>query len=217
MKIDAVILAKSTMWGKFCVAGIDIHSGMWVRFVGYEDGEPLDDSQMMFLNNGGSCEPLDVARVRVAKRIPSRNHAEDCMIERDGWLRLGRMTIQDVLKIHDEEEYRYIYGNDREYLTEEEMQEKRFRYSLILVRAENLILHIERNRSNELKCRAEFVHHGRPYRDIRVTDTEYEAEHVRDGQRIGDAFLVMSMPVKPFYINGIGRYYKLIAKIFPLR
>ena len=213
MNIDAVLMAKSTMWGKFCTAGIDIHSGMWVRFVGYGDGDPLDDSQMMFLNDGGSCEPLDVARVRVAKRVPGKNHTEDCMIERDGWLRLGRMTIQDVLKIHDEEEYRYIYGNGREYLTEEEMQQKRFRYSLILVRAENLTLRIKQSFEGQKRVRAEFVHHGRPYQDIRVTDTEYEPENVRDGQRIGTAFLVMSMPVKPFK----GRYYKLIAKIFPLR
>ncbi len=212
MKIDTVLMAKSTMWGKFCTAGIDIRSGMWVRFVGYGDGDPLDDSQMMFLNNGGSCEPLDVARVRIAKRIPHKNHTEDCMIERDGWLRLGRMTIHDVLRVHPEEEYRYIYGNDREYLTEQEMQEKRFRYSLILVRAENLTLSIRQNWEGQKRVRAEFVHHGRLYRDIRVTDTEYEPENVRDGQRIGDAFLVMSMPVKSFQ----GRYYKLIAKIFPL-
>ena len=213
MKIDTVILAKSTMWGKFCTAGIDIHSGMWVRFVGYKDGDPLDDSQMMFLNDGGSCEPLDVARVRIAKRIPRGNHTEDCMIERDAWLRLGRMTIQEVLRVHPEEEYRYIYGNEREYLTELEMLEKRFRYSLILIRAENLVIHFELNREGKIRGRADFIHHGRAYSKIRVTDTEYEPETLREEQNIGDAFLVMSMPVKPFN----GRYYKLIAKIFPLR
>ena len=81
MKIDAVILAKSNMWGNYCVAGIDISSGRWVRFVSYGDGEPLNDSQMMFVNAPGSCEPLDLARVRVAKRLPHANHTEDCMIE----------------------------------------------------------------------------------------------------------------------------------------
>ena len=211
MKIDAVILAKSTMWGNFCVAGIDIHSGMWVRFVSYGDGEPLNDSQMMFINAAGSCEPLDVARIRIAKRLPKHNHSEDCMIERDAWLKLGRFTIYDVLKIHDEEEYRYIFGNNREYVTEQEMHELRHRYSLILVKAENLTLHTERNRQNELKTRAEFIHHGRQYKYIRVTDPEYEYDSDRECVKIGDAYLAMSMPVKPFR----GRYYKLVAKIFP--
>ena len=211
MKIDAVILAKSAVWGNFCVAGIDIHSGMWVRFVSYSDGEPLNDSQMMFINAPGSCNPLDVARIRIAKRLPKHNHSEDCMIERDAWLKLGRISIHDVLKIHEDEEYRYIFGSDREYLSEQEMHELRHRYSLILVKAENLTLHTERNYSNELKTRAEFTHQGRHYRYIRVTDPEYEYASDRESVNIGDAYLAMSMPVKPF----MGRYYKLVAKIFP--
>ncbi|MBQ7155447.1 MAG: hypothetical protein IJR85_07850 [Synergistaceae bacterium] len=209
MKIDAVILAKSTMWGKFCVAGIDIHSGMWVRFVGYEDGKPLDDSQMMFINAAGSCNPLDVARIRIARRIPRHNHVEDCMIHRDSWLKLGHMTIEEILQVHPEESYRYIFGNGMEYVTDEEMGKLRFRYSLILIRADNLTLAPERNRNDELRARAFFSHNNRNYAHIRVTDPEYE--HLPETFTIGTAYLVMSMPVKPFN----GRYYKLIAKIIP--
>ena len=210
MKIDAVVLAKSNMWGSFCVAGVEMRSGRWVRFVSYGDGEPLDDSKMIFINDAGSCEPLDAVRVRVAQRIPHKNHSEDCMIERDAWLKLGRLSIEEVLKIHEDEEYRFIFGNDREYVTDEEMRELRYRYSLILVKAENLTLHIERNRENLLKTRAEFTHHGREYTHIRVTDPEYAVE--KESQSIGLAYLVMSMPVKPFH----GRYYKLAAKILPV-
>ena len=216
MKIDAVILAKSSMWGKFCVAGIDIHSGMWVRFIGYGDGEPLDDSQMLFINDGGSCEPLDIARIRIARELPHHNHTEDYMIERDMWLRLGRMTIQDVLRVHPEEEYRFIFGNDREYVSEYEMNQLQHRYSLILIRAENLRLFTKKNYDGELKARAEFVHHGRVYSRIRVTDPDYEPK-TEGSLEIGEAYLVMSMPVKPFYVEGGGRYYKLVAKIFPLQ
>lgn len=213
MKIDAVILAKSTMWGKLCVAGIDIHTGMWVRFVSYEDGNPLDDSQMMFINASGSCEPLDVARVRIAKRFPHKNHVEDCMIMRDSWLKLGRMTIQEVLQVHGEESYRYIFGNEAEYITDYEMRELRHRYSLILIRAENLTLHYESNFDGYIRARASFVHNGREYSRIRVTDPEYEPESLGPPREIGTAYLAMSMPVKPFN----GRYYKLIAKIFPFQ
>lgn len=209
MKLDTVILAKSNMWGNYCVAGIDIHSGMWVRLVSYGDGKPLNDSQMMFINDEGSCQPLDAARIRIAKRLPKHNHVEDCMIERDAWLKLGRMTLQEVLSIHEDEEYRQIFGNDREYLTEQEMQKLKHRYSLILVKAENLTLYTERNRKRELKTRATFIHHGREYSAIRVTDPEYELKTDDVNVKIGDAYLTMSMPVKPFN----GRYYKLIAKI----
>ena len=207
MKIDAVILAKSTMWGNFCVAGIDMHSGMWVRFVSYGDGEPLDDSQMMFINDSGSCNPLDVARIRIVHRMPRKNHTEDCMIERDAWLKLGRLTIEEVLQVHVAESYRYIFGNDREYVDEEEMKQLRLRYSLILIKAESLRLYHEYNFEGERKTRAEFVHNGRKYTAIRVTDPEYSGQLMN----FETAYLVMSMPAKPF----MGRYYKLIAKIFP--
>ena len=209
MKIDAVILAKSTMWGKFCVAGIDVHSGGWVRLVGYRDGDPLDDSQMMFINDCGSCQPLDLARIRIAQRLPRHNHVEDCMIERDAWLKLGRLSVNEVLQTHPEESYRFIFGNGMEYVTDEEMSQLRFRYSLILIRAESLTLAPERNRKDELKARASFIHNGRQYEHIRVTDPEYE--HRTDTFTLGTAYLVMSMPVNPFK----GRYYKLIAKILP--
>ena len=211
MKIDAVIMAKSDMWGKFCVAGIDVHSGMWVRFVGYEDGNPLDESQMMFINDGGSCNPLDLARIRIAKRFPRHNHVEDCMIERDAWMRLGRLTIQEVLSVHDEEEYRYIFGNGREYLTDDEMKNLRLRYSLILIRAENMTLYSEENTRGEIKYRAEFTHCGRTYTRIRVTDPEYSPKRSGLRMTIGTAYLTMSLPAKPFN----ERYYKLVAKIFP--
>ena len=209
MKVDAVILAKSTMWGKFCVAGIDIPSGRWLRFTGYEDGEPIDDVQMHYLNAPGSCEPLDFVSVRITKRLPRANHTEDIVIERDGWLKRGRFTVEQVLQYHPEESYRYIFGNDREYITEQEMLQLRFRYSLILIRAEGLILRPEHNRNDELRARAFFTHNGREYSHIRVTDPEYE--HNTGTLAIGTAYLVMSMPVKPFRENG--RYYKLIAKI----
>ena len=210
MKIDAVILAKSTMWGAFCVAGLDVNNDRWVRFVSFEDGDPLADYQLMFMNSPGSCQPLDVGRISIAREIPKRNHSEDVMIKRDLWLKLGRMTIDDVLKFHPAEEYRYIFGNDCEYVTEGEMMRLGFRYSLILVHVQGLSVRYEQNFSGKIRGRAEFSYNGVCYRNIRVTDPEYE--HGKGSVNFGEAFLVMSMPVKPFRENG--RYYKLIAKIF---
>ena len=207
MKVDAVILAKSTMWGKFCVAGIDIPSGMWLRFTGYEDGEPIDDWQMHYINAPGCCQPLDFVSVRITKRYPHANHMEDIVIERDGWLKLGHFTTEQVLQYHPEESYRYVFGNGGEYITEQEMSRLRFRYSLILIRADNLTLRVDQNHEGRLRSKASFIHNNRHYSNIRVTDPEYETY----AGNIDTAYLVMSMPVKPLPANG--RYYKLIAKI----
>ena len=216
MKIDAVILAKSSMWGNFCVAGIDVNTGKWVRFVSYEKGEPLADYQLMFVNSGGSCEPLDVGRIGIAQRIPKRNHTEDCMIKYSPWLKMGRMKLEDVLKIHPAENHKFIFGNANNYITEYEMQRFRFNYSLILIQVEGLEIFFEKNFSGNIRGRANFTYNGVTYKLIRVTDTGYEPDDQAGIFKefrviIPSAYLVMSMPVKSFQ----GRYYKLIAKIFP--
>ncbi len=216
MKIDAVIMAKSSMWGNFCVAGIDVDTGKWVRFVSYEKGEPLADYQLMFVNSGGSCEPLDVGRIGIAQRIPRRNHTEDCMIKYSPWLKMGIMKLEEVLKLHPAENHKFIFGNANNYVTEYEMQRFRFNYSLILIQVEGLEIFFENNFLGNIRGRANFIYNGVKYEYIRVTDTGYEPdEQAGISQKfrvmISSAYLVMSMPVKPFR----GRYYKLIAKIFP--
>ena len=215
MKIDAVILAKSSMWGNFCVAGIDIDTGKWVRFVSYEKGEPLADYQLIFVNSGGSCEPLDVGRIGIAQRIPRRNHTEDCMIKYSPWLKIGKLKFEDVLKIHPAEDHKFIFGNANNYITEYEMQRFRFNYSLILIHVEKLEIFFENNFTGNIRGRANFIYNGVKYRFIRVTDTGYEPDEQAGISKefrimLPRAYLVMSMPVSPFQ----GRYYKLIAKIF---
>ena len=218
MKIDAVIMAKSSMWGNFCVAGIDIQTGKWVRFVSYEKGEPLADYQLIFLNSGGSCEPLDVGRIGIARRIPKRNHTEDCMIKYSPWLKMGTLKLEEVLKFHPPENHKFIFGTPNNYITEYEMQRFRFNYSLILIRVDNLEIFFERNHKGNMRGKANFIYNSVQYKSIRVTDTGYEPDIEADISKdfrvtIPSAYLVMSMPVKPVEANG--RYYKLVAKIFP--
>ena len=218
MKIDAVIMAKSSMFGNFCVAGIDINTGKWVRFVSYEKGEPLADYQLIFVNASGSCEPLDVGRIGIARHVPNSNHTEDCMIKYSPWLKIGRLKLEDVLKIHPAEDHEFIFGTPCDYITENEMQRFRLNYSLILIYVDNLEIFFERNHKGNIRGKANFIYNGVRYKFIRVTDTGYEPD-IEAGisesfrVKIPSAYLVMSMPVKPFEANG--RYYKLIAKIFP--
>ena len=220
MKLDAVIMAKSTMFGNFCVAGIDVESGEWVRFVAFETGEPLADFQLMFVNDSGSCEPLDVGRIGIARRIPRHNHTEDCMIKYTPWLKMGRMELAEVFKIHPPEEHEYIFGTPRNYVDEFEMRELRLRYSLILIEVESLRIYFAPNSRGLMRGKADFIYNGVEYRNIRVTDPKYETEPdltiaTKFSLTMPRAYLVMSMPVRPFEANG--RYYKLIAKIFPGR
>ena len=128
---------------------------------------------------------------------------------------MGRLKLEDVLKIHPAENHKFIFGNANNYITEYEMQRFRFNYSLILIQVEELEIFFERNFSGNIRGRANFTYNGVKYRSIRVTDTGYEPDEQAGISKefrviIPRAYLVMSMPVNPFN----DRYYKLIAKIF---
>ena len=216
MKIDAVIMAKSTMYWNFCVAGIDIETGKWVRFVAFEAGEPLADFNLMFVNAPGSCEVLDVGRIGIAREIPKNNHTEDLMIKYTPWLKMGKMKLEEVFKIHKPENHEFIFGTPRNYVDVYEMQKLKLNYSLILIKASNLEIYFVENFRGDIRGRANFIYNGTEYSDIRVTDPYYEINEnlIKNYSfKMQNAYLVMSMPSKPFVKNG--KYYKLIAKIFP--
>ena len=214
MRIDAVIMAKSNMFGKFCVAGIDLNSRRWVRFVSFEDGEPLSDFQLIFINSPGTCQILDTAKISIAHKVghSRQNHSEDFMIKYEAWLKLGQMNLSEVIKLHPPENHDYIFGNSREYLTLDEMREYKINYSLIFIEVEDLRIYHERNFNNEIKARASFDYNGDYYTRIRITDPEFDDNNNAKDLIIPHAYLVMSMPAKPLKFNG--RFYKLIAKIF---
>ena len=218
MLVDAVIMAKSSMFGKFCFAGINIESGEWLRFISYEDGSPLADFQLMYENAPGSSNPLDVARINITGYKPRNNHTEDFTIKLSLLQKIDRWTLKDVLEIHPAENsiHKFIFGNDKDFIHESEFQSYGFDYSLILIRVEELEIYFEEKfKSNELRGRADFLYNGVRYRNIRVTDPLYEflfSTPKNFRVKFSEAHLVMSMPVKPFKRNG--KYYKLIAKIF---
>ena len=213
--IRAVILTKSNMFGNFCVAGIDVSTGQWVRFVANQKGDPLTREHLR-LQDGGECEPLDVVDVDVSRHVPARHHTENYLIRpRLPWVKIAQWRMGDVLDLHPVETHRFLYGDFRPYLEEPFLSKLNFNYSLILIQVRNLAIEYERNAQGEVKPKASFSYNRESYRWIRVTDPFYAPDEEGDageGIAIGDAYLVVSLPQDSYH----GKYYKLIAKIFPI-
>ena len=207
MTMDIVILTKSTMKGGYCVSGIDVQSHEWIRLVADSTGSPLNDRLMTCIDEEGMskhCEPLDVVRVDV-ETVPLLNHTENCRVKDSADVvmrRLGTMTLDDVVQLLPSETHEYVYGNSAESLSEDEMRGFGFKYSLMMIRVKNLSL-----RTNK----ADFDYNGIHYRNMSVTDPYYHGFSAG----LGDAYIVVSMPSAPDRRSK--RYYKLIAKIFPLK
>lgn len=203
--MDVVILTKSSKFGGYCVAGIDIKSGKWIRLVSCGDANrgPLLKKHMEY-RDGSACSILDIARVPIIRRVPSDHQPENVLIdEGERWEKVGRLSVEGLLDLHPAEKHRYLLGNAYSYITKDRIGT--VGHSLVLVQVSDL----EITHPDERKTKASFRYRGTLYKDMSVTDpdhykTPYEAEN---------AILVLSLPDTPVNER---YYYKFVAKVFPV-
>lgn len=212
-----IILTKSSKYGGYCVAGIDIQNGNWIRLISDDDEThgALSDEDIQY-ENGEYCKPLDIVEVQIVRNTPSEYQPENMLIDSDEyWQKIGTATIDGVQIIHPAEEHEYILGfNEGPYITDRNIE--RVGHSLVLVEVDDLTLsHPEQDR----RPKANFTYRGKTYENMSVTDEDFY-DHP-DRWHTNKAVLVMSLPDAPVHIDngsdsGSDRYYKFVARIFPL-
>ena len=210
MTKDVVILTKSAKRKHYCVAGVDVGTGAWVRLVSSDRGShgALTGRHMTYAD-GSECEPLDVVRVELLRAVPEIHQPENFLIdERQKLQKLGTWTIQQVLRVHPAETPDKVYHNTERYLSEEEIGQ--VNSSLLLVQSSWLRINQIAAPGEKPKTRANFRYNGEFYNNISLTDPAYfQAENQTV---LRNVCLVVSLPDAPF---DDGRYYKFIARIFP--
>ena len=203
--IDLVILTKSSKRGKFCVAGIDLRTQDWVRLISSNDDcdGAVSDAEMR-TRDGYVFKPFDVAKVTVTKHSPIGCQSENYVIScGHPWQLLGTMTLDGVLQFCSLEKSQFIYGNTRKYIPSELIND--FSRSLLL--AEISDMKVYKNDGGKQKC--SFKYNGYNYYDISVTDPDY---YKYSECEIKKAYIVVSLP----HTDYEGKYYKFVAKIFPV-
>jgi hypothetical protein len=120
------------------------------------------------------------------------------------WELLGRMDFSSVLRMGVATKAQYIFGNRYKYITKEIIAN--FKESLLL--AEIRDFKIYKNEGGKQKC--EFEYKGIRYVDMSMTDPDYY-HYLKC--KIDKAYIVVSLPHVDF---PQGKYYKFIAKVFPL-
>lgn len=206
MDKEVVILTMSSKNKKYCVAGIDISSGKWVRLISNDASShgALSRNEVRY-NNGMQCKPLDIAKISFIEERPLDYQPENTLIDtQKRWRKIDEITVDDLLKIHPPERHSYLLGNQYAYITEARIGF--VGHSLIMVKVYNLAIY----RAYGFKIKAMFTYNGCEYKDISVTDPDY---FEIDKLEYKTALLVMSLPESPFPEN---RYYKFVAKVFPL-
>ena len=118
--IRMVVLTKSSKYGNNCVAGIDLSNGGWIRLVTEDEAShgAVSDNDLI-CEGGRSVEVLDVIDVPILGMCNDCVQPENVLLDLDTYIEIkGRMTLDEVLKIHPLERKRNILGNDYGYITE---------------------------------------------------------------------------------------------------
>ncbi len=202
--VEALLLSSSVKHGGKCVAGVSLDTGELIRFVSEDRGTmgALTSGDMRCAD-GTICGPCDVVTAPVIGPVPTAHQPENWLIDRRRyWKRSRTLTPRETAECIPVTRPRMIFDTWDICLTEELYPNR----SLELVEAENLVFAKEPGK----KSKVTFTYNGREYRKMSMTDREYYS--ASDGDRIGRAVLLLSLPEDDYN----GKYFKFVAKIFEM-
>jgi len=200
------ILTKSVKDRGYCVAGIDVENGEWVRLVNSKDGDAIPKEIMDEESN--PIEVLDVIAVELKGRVPRGCQTENWLIDKKSpILKMESLTLNDILKIKQLDRPDYVFINDKSELTVDEV--KRLKYSLLFIEARDLVFDTSMKGDGRHHHKVSFTYNGTEYTAC-LTDPQFRKEELDDLPVIR-AFLVVSIPAVS-YENDL--FYKFVAKIF---
>ncbi len=85
---EVVILTMSSKNHGYCVAGIDLQNGEWIRLVSDDaDTHGALSKEDVRYSDGGCCKPLDVVRVAIDQYTPIEHQPENALIDSTKYLK----------------------------------------------------------------------------------------------------------------------------------
>lgn len=207
--VRAVLLTSSGKNGAACVAGYDLRTKRFVRFV----SDPVTAAGLPFEEIRGLAA-FDIVEAEALQKCPIRPQTENIHIKPFGLQRIGRFsgTIEDIRK-----EIRY---QDRNSLAGRETNRlyrvDGYQHSLEIISVRDLVLKKTVKSDGGITTRAAFAYRGKSFTDYRVTDFSYDLREGKESEiRIPYADLVLSIPKEAYIKDGhnLG-YFKFVAAIF---
>lgn len=204
MKKQICILTKSLKDRDYCVAGIDITTGKWIRLVTSKDGgafpkEILDDKHFKELN---------VLEVEAKEHVPYHVQNENWLIDESTEIKkIGSLSKQQIFNLHPIEKPDMIFDNPKNELERNEI--KKLNHSLEMINAKELQFDTSMKGDGRHHYKVKFQYNEHEY-NLALTDPKYRNEDF-DQIRIPSATIIVSIPAIPYGENNL--YYKFVAKI----
>ena len=208
-----LVLTKSIKRKNYCVAGIDLNTGNFMRLVS-EDAEShgaLSKNQVKYFGSNGTeyeIVPLDVVDVQFLEQQVLYHQTENYLVgDRPIISKIKRISLQELITYLSPKDKNELFSNSRNRISFEEA--KKIHHSLEVILADNVsVYRPDLAEKGTSKIKADFFSGSAYFKEFSVTDPKVKA-----GDRFQHAVLVVSIAEKSF---PYGYYYKFIAKVFPL-
>lgn len=209
-KIKMVVLTKSSKYRNYCVAGINLENGKFLRLVTNDSSihGAVKESELT-CSDGNIIDVLDVIEVSV-NEYSGKNEIqpENVLLNSNESPKIIRkMSIDDVIKNYGLDDNNTIFGNNSCYVLPNHVL--KLGHSLTFVQVEELEIYLIKNIDGVNKTKANFRYKDRYYCGLPVTDRNYF--NINDHICYENAVLVVS-------IGGVfnGKHYKFISAIYKI-
>lgn len=212
---NIIILTVSYKHQGYCVAGIDLHDGSWIRIVSRDiHNERSVPLSVITFEDGSLVAPFDVMRINFSEHCPTALQPENWLYDDSKeWIYLRKSNIEEVLKIHPHDNPDFIFFNNDRCVVDHDLIKGT--PSLIITEIENPLLNIRTFEKKKYKL--SFDYNNNSYSNISVTDPEFRRMHAHldDGTYSFDSNLIAVLSLADKYEID-GKYYKIVANLFEL-
>lgn len=215
MKKTIIIMTKSFKNGNYCIAGIDVETGEWIRLV--SDNEETHGAAMrknVVYEDGTEVEVFDIVKVELIGHVHSDCQRENWQYDpKYYWKKVGVSNLQNVIRRRGTDFFNgFIFGNNNQHKAVQNEVDGR---SLALLRVENPSIYINIFDNGDKKITFTFTYNGNRYDFFDVSDIPlYQEYKPKDKGRYRDfgseCYIVVSLT--DMWTDGF--HYKMLAQLF---
>jgi hypothetical protein len=171
---EIICLANSRKHAGRCVVGLRTDGKGWVRPVTRHPDGTLFQKHYT-LKDGTEAQVLDVIKIPLVEPNPRPHHPENYIIRNFSWKLIARPATEDhIFSILEHvEPGPYIFGDDSDRISYDEICDSGIKESVALVKPGNLRWQIKKTRSGKRQTRAIF-RLGRAQYNLALTDPVWE-------------------------------------------
>lgn len=217
MEKEMIILTKSEKYNNYCVAGIDVETGEWIRLV--SDDEEIKyalTSKDIEYDDGEEVQILDKVKVKIKDNQECWYHPENYIIDNEHSIEYIEKSNED-----DIEDYvtckEHIFFDAENSITEEDLKDQDDIYSLTMIEPDVFKVRTHDKNPNKKRLKASILYNEDWYNNIIITDLEFiekyydEVKNSEDGSKnFKDTKVVLSLAEKNPTDD---KYYKLVASV----